>query len=244
MSRISLTVALVSVLSACAATPSTQEYGPVAKRVAGEPAAILLNGDRMDVRWSDGDSFKFLDGPYRGNGVRLSGFNTLESYGPVHRWGSWSAAELYAIASSSKDVAGASVWHCSTEGERDGYGRLLVDCPGASEALIRAGHAHVLSMDGPGPERLLRVQARAQRQKKGIWRKGVPQPLVTSTHSADEGSGYNRLIDTVTGESSVRNHDENYEICHEVCEGPSGEGSCLTYVPYSRRYRDKPDCLR
>ena len=101
-------------------------------------AAVVLNGQQVDVRWSDGDSFKFKSGPYKGRGVRLAGYNTLESYGPVHRWGSWTAAELYAIARTSKDRASERIWQCTTDGSGGGYGRVLVDCPGVAEHLVLA----------------------------------------------------------------------------------------------------------
>lgn len=195
------------------------------------------------MRWSDGDSFKFKDGPYEGAGVRLTGFNTLESYGPVHRWGTWTADALFLIAAKSKDYAASRVWKCSASGEKDGYGRLLVDCPDAAEALILVGHAHAFSMDGPSPKALLQAQERAQRAGRGIWAQGQPDQLVTSVHSVSEGSGYNRWVDTETGESSVRQHEEEYAVCEEVCEAAE-VGSCLIYVPYSQRYRNKPDCLK
>lgn len=205
--------------------------------------AVLLNGEETKVRWSDGDSFKFKSGPYEGAGVRITGFNTLESYGPVHRWGSWTGAELYEIASSSKNYAASGVWKCSTSGDKDGYGRVLVDCPGAATALIRVGHAHAFSMEGPSSKAFLQAQRQAQRAGRGIWAKGVPTTLVTSLHSVEEGSGYNRHVDPASGASTVRNHEETYEVCTEVCEGGEG-GSCMLYVPFSQRYRNKPDCLR
>lgn len=230
-------------LVACSGAPPNGGNPAVPPSTDGR-GAILLNGERMDVRWSDGDSFKFKSGQFEGSGVRLTGFNTLESYGPVHRWGTWTGAELYAIARTSKDVAAAGLWTCSTSGEKDGYGRLLVDCPDAAEALIRVGHAHAFSMDGPSDRRLLAAQRKAQRRGLGIWKKGAPALIVTSLHSQEEGSGYNRRVDSVTGMSSVRNHEETYQMCQEVCEGPEGQQSCLVYVPYSRRYRNKPDCLK
>ena len=197
----------------------------------------------MEVRWSDGDSFKFQSGPHKGSGVRLQDFNTLESYGPVHRWGKWTAQELYDIARTSKGLGAEGVWNCSAAGEKDGYGRLLVSCPDAARALIAAGHAHAFGVEGTPDPSLMSVQKKAQRQGKGIWKKGVPDRLLTSLHSADEGSGYNRTVDTSAGSSSVRSHDETYEICQEVCEGLKQGGSCMTYVPYKMRYRNKPDCL-
>jgi len=233
---------LLSFTLACSGSP-----GPGAQLLTASDSkgwgAVLLNGEETRVRWSDGDSFKFKEGPHAGSGVRLVGFNTLESYGPVHRWGSWSAAELYTIAASSKDYAASRVWSCSASGDKDGYGRLLVDCPDAAEALILAGHAHAFSMKGASSDALLKAQAKARRARRGIWKKGVPGLLVTSLHSVDEGSGYNRRVDTDSGESTVRNHSDMYKVCEEVCEGGAG-GSCMVYVPYARRYRNTPDCLK
>jgi hypothetical protein len=48
---------------------------------------IVLNGEKVQVNWTDGDSFKIKEGKFKGAGTRLQGFNTLEAYGPVHRWG-------------------------------------------------------------------------------------------------------------------------------------------------------------
>ena len=64
-----------------------------------EPASqVFLNGVPTPVFFNDGDSFRILEGPLKGTKARLAGFNTLESYGPVHQWGGWHAKELYAIA--------------------------------------------------------------------------------------------------------------------------------------------------
>jgi len=237
---------LLSTLAACSGSPGPgpQPLTPTDSKGWG---AISLNGVETRVRWSDGDSFKFKDGPHEGSGVRLVGFNTLESYGPVHRWGKWTAEELYSIAASSKDYAASRVWNCSTSGDKDGYGRLLVDCPDAAEALILAGHAHAFSMEGESSPDLQRAQQKAQRTGRGIWKKGVPDLVVTSLHSAAEGKGdrkgYNRRVNASSGAPMVRNHTENYKVCQEVCEGGSS-GSCLVYVPYAQRYRSKPDCLK
>ena len=212
-----------------------------------EEVAILLGGVKTEVRWSDGDSFKFKEGPYKGSGVRMTGFNTLESYGPVHRWGDWTAAELYGIAKTSRNLAAQQVWECTTDGSKDGYGRVLVSCPVAAQALVAAGHAHVMAIDEEPDEILLRAQRRAQKKKVGIWAKGVPDVIVTSLHSAAEdpdSQAYNRIVDAKTGTSRVREHADTYEVCQEVCEGGSERGACLTYVPFEIRYRNKPDCLR
>ncbi len=229
--------------------PAVGSCGPTAPVVPTtfpEEVAIELDGTRMRVRWSDGDSFKFLDGPHKGSGVRLGRYNTLESYGPTHRWGEWTKEELYAIAKSSKYLAAQEVWSCTTAGDKDGYGRLLVDCPDAAEAMVAAGHAHVFYLEGDVPEDLLAVQRKAQKRGWGMWAKGVPDLIVTSLHSADEkedGTAYNRRIDTRTGLSTTREHSELYATCQEVCEGGDG-GSCMTYVPFKNRYRNKPDCLK
>ena len=223
---------------------------------AAEPApeldpkwpTIRLNGELMSVRWSDGDSFKFKSGPHSGRGVRLQGYNTLESYGPVHRWGDWTAAELYAIAKSSWRLGASQTWDCTTTGEADGYGRLLVNCPGAAEHLIAEGHAMAFEMEGSAPQGLLRAQVTAMKGGKGIWAKGAPGSLVTSLHSADErgepAPTYNRVVDTRTGLSREAGHKETYTTCQEVCVGEGGDASCMVYVPFSIRYRNKPDCLR
>ena len=76
-----------------------------------------------------------------------------------------------------------------------------------------------------------------------MWAKGIPALIVTSLHSVEEGNGYNRRVDTATGVSTVRQHSDSYGVCEEVCEGPEGSQSCLTYIPYANRYKNKPDCL-
>ena len=63
-------------------------------------------------------------------------------------------------------------------------------------------------------------------------------------HSATEGKGYLRLVDARTGRSTVEDSTFVYEICQEVCSGNPDEQSCLVYVPFEQRYRNKPDCLK
>ena len=208
---------------------------------------IRLNGELMSVRWSDGDSFKFKSGPHAGRGVRLQGYNTLESYGPVHRWGAWTRLELYTIAKSSWKLGASETWDCTTTGEADHYGRLLVNCPGAAETLVREGHGVVFSMDGDAPKALLAVQVAAMKARKGIWAKGTPQEVISSLHSADEGDGtrptYNRVMDTRTGAAEEAVHTDTYVTCQEVCRGDGDAMSCMTYVPFEIRYRNKPECI-
>lgn len=54
---------------------------------------------------------------------------------------------------------------------------------------------------------------------------------------------YDRLVDTRTGITRVRRHRATYRICQEVCIGTGPTLSCMVYVPFERRYRDRPDCL-
>lgn len=212
----------------------------------GSEAYVVLDGARTKVRWSDGDSFKFLEGPYKGSGVRMVGFNTLETYGPVHRWGQWTGWELNAIARKSKELAASQEWACVTAGDRDGYDRLLVSCPDAAAYLLQEGHAHTMGIDAPVPAVLNEAMLRAQRAKKGIWAKGVPTRIITSLHSGDEeleGGAYNRTVLLPSGRSEKMPHSDTYATCQEVCvDGDAG--SCLTYVPYEIRYKNKPDCLK
>ncbi|HIE94665.1 MAG TPA: thermonuclease family protein [Acidobacteria bacterium] len=211
---------------------------------------IYLNGHATVVRWSDGDSFRFKSGEYDDNGVRLQRYNTLESFGPVHRWGTWTGQELYGIAKTSRFVASEKDWHCTTDGSRDGYGRVLVDCPDVAEHMVQQGHAHVFAIDTAADPDLLKLQATAQENGVGIWEKGVPSTIITSLHSyaedfaKEKGIAYNRTVDTKTGSSILIEHSEVYATCQEICDGPKDDPVCMIYVPFKNRYRYKPDCLR
>ncbi len=238
-----LAMAFASVLVLSCAHKSAGNSSASIEPGAGE-ATILLNRKVTVVRWSDGDSFKFKSGRFKGNGVRLVGYNSLEAYGPVHRWGDWTAAELYAISSSTKDIASATQWKCITDGSKDSYNRVLVDCPDARQELLRLGHGHVYAFDEDADPADLKLQREARAEGLGIWAKGTPEHIVTSVHSAAEGRGRNRLVSTRTGKTWLNPHQNDYEICQEVCEGPSVSGSCMVYVPYEVRYKNKPACLQ
>ena len=215
------------------------------------PATLILNGEKTDVVWTDGDSFKIKTGPFKGHGTRLQRYNTLEAFGPVHSWGTWTPRELYEIAKASSGVAASQEWACTTDGKLDGYQRLLIDCPGAAKELIRTGHAMVYAVEGgkPDPE-LLAVQKEAMAKKVGMWAKGVVKGIISSLHSLGEdgpdpeGESYNRIVDTRTGEALAHKHKDVYETCQTVCEKVDGDQSCMVYVPFKRRYGGKPDCLR
>jgi hypothetical protein len=175
--------------------------------------------------------------------------NALESFGPVHRWGGLPATFYLSIAKQSAAVAAAASVRCDSEGRPDGYGRLLVVCPEVAEALVRAGHAMVFAVDGPADRRLVTLQQEAQRLGVGMWAGGAPPLLPTSLHSADEPDlgargAYDRVADTRTGVTEVRPHRRVYRTCEEVCVGEGADRACMTYVPFARRYRDRPACLR
>ena len=190
---------------------------------AGEARTrVILNGVPTPVVFNDGDSFRVLGGPMTGAKSRLSGFNTLESHGPVHQWGSWTAKELYVIAKMATYNARDHVWECTTDGKTDGYGRMLVFCPGLAKDQIRKGFAHAMSVDDTAADaELLAAQREAIAARRGIWAHGVPDYVLTSLHSIEEDTEdrgvYNRLVSTVDGHSVKWKHEVKYEECARVC---------------------------
>ena len=217
-------------------------------RHPGVPGRVLLDGQPTEVRWTDGDSFHVESGPLRGFGTRLEGYNALEAFGPVHRIAGMGPAELEAIAVTSASLLAGTTWRCSVAGKPDGYGRPLVSCPEAAAALVRAGHAMVYAIGARPDPGLLAVQREAQAARRGLWAGGVPPEIITSLHSASERdlggkAPYDRLVDTRTGETRRRRHQSSYQACQEVCVGEGATLSCLVYVPFERRYRDRPACL-
>jgi endonuclease YncB( thermonuclease family) len=210
---------------------------------------ITLNGERIAVRWTDGDSFTFVDGLMKGRGTRLVGFNTLEAYGPVHQWGEWTPQELYELAKSSSQVAASQEWACTADGKQDGYKRLLVSCPALAVEMARQGHGLAYAVDGEKPDPdVLAAQREAMEARRGMWAKGVTHGVITSLHSVDEngpgdGAAYNRIVDTRTGQALKRKHTRSYQPCETVCEDTDGTRSCMVYVPFKNRYRAQPSCL-
>lgn len=210
---------------------------------------IVLNGETTPIRWTDGDSFKINSGPYRGRNTRLHGYNTLEAFGPVHRWGGWQAAELFTLAKDASTLAAAQRWQCTTDGKEDGYRRLLIHCPQLAIHLVRQGYALAYAVEGRASPEILAAQAQAQVAHRGMWRKGVVKGVVTSVHSVGEDGddaehvAYNRVVDTRTGEAQKRRHQKTYATCEVVCEVTDGDESCMTYVPFKHRYRQRPSCL-
>lgn len=196
--------------------------GPAIVR-AGEPAAkVNLNGELVGVFFNDGDSFRILKGRNKGGKARLAGFNTLESHGAVHQWGTWTAKELYHIAKMATLHGRQGHWNCNTDGDTDTYGRMLIFCPDLAESQIRHGFAHAMSVnDDPAEPKYLEAQREAIANKRGIWAHGVPEFVLTSLHSVEEdveGRGtYNRLVSSVDGHSIKWKHNTKYRECENVC---------------------------
>lgn len=188
-----------------------------------EPTSrVYLNGVPTPVYFNDGDSFRVLAGPLQGTKARLSGYNTLESFGPVHMWGTWDAFELYANAKLATLNARRGVWHCESDLDRDGYGRILWWCPDLAVDQVSKGLAHAYSANQePARADLLEAQRRAQVLKKGMWSHGVPEYVVTSAHSMSEDptrdKHYNRAISSLDGHSARWEHTDTYEECQKVC---------------------------
>ena len=223
-------------------------YAPDAEGKSKHESSILLDGEPLAVHWSDGDSFRVKSRAYKGLKTRVVGFNTLESHGPVHRWGEWDPKELLAIATQATKMSRAKRWLCQRVQRKDGakatdhYGRVLVMCPGLAAALIAEGLAHLFVFDAADADpSLVKLQGEAQAKKKGMWRKGVPEAVMTSVHSADEKPddpgwrAYNRMAKVRSGLSYKVDHDDSYHVCEEVCEA----GACLIYVPFKSRYGKK-----
>jgi len=194
-----------------------------AEAEAGEPRSkVLLNGELVQVTFNDGDSFRVLAGDMKGAKARLAGYNTLESYGPVHQWGTWTEKEMYVLAKMATYHARKGVWECESDGKTDTYGRMLVWCPRLAEDLVRRGMAHVLTIDDePGEPALVAAQREAIAARRGLWSHGVPDFILTSLHSVEEdttGTGsYNRLVSSEDGHTLTWKHDNRYSECDKVC---------------------------
>jgi len=213
---------------------------------AAPPSRVTIDGSSLEVRWSDGDSLRFVSGRLRGERARLMGYNTLEPYGPVHKWGEWNEWDLYRIAKNAKNLAGREAWECTLAERKDHYGRYLMRCPKLTEAMVREGIAHIFEVTGDPSEALIKLQREAIDGRRGMWKGGAPAGLITSLHSADEARAkkdpsYNRIANLKTGRANKHFHQERYELCQWVCL----EGSCMRYVPFNQRYGDKrPPCLK
>ncbi len=218
---------------------------PAQAKKKSVPQYVELDGQRERVNWNDGDSFRITKGVKKGVKARLMGYNALESYGPVHFWGAFHAYELYDVTKAATKAAKATEWVCTSDGDVDGYGRILVDCPKLREKMIRDGLAHIFAFEDTADPKLVAMQLEAQNERRGMWAKGIPTHIVTSIHSTDEkpseAKSYNRVCDTRTGASFVVEHSAAFKPCDGWCHG----GSCMVYVPFEVRYGDqRPECAR
>jgi len=183
---------------------------------------VMINDKPMPVFFNDGDSFRVLEGALAGTKARLAGYNTLESYGPVHSWGAASAKEMYVLAKMATLLGRRGIWSCSSDMTTDTYGRALLQCPELAETMIRKGLAHAMTVTAdPAAPELLAAQREAIEAGRGIWSQGAPEWVLTSLHSVDErpgrGSTYNRLVSSIDGHSEKWRHSEVYSECDKVC---------------------------
>jgi endonuclease YncB( thermonuclease family) len=201
---------------------------------------LILDEREIRVRWLDGDTFHSVGRPKIR--ARLSGYNTLEDYGPVHRWGDWKPEELDRLNEIGTSLARSKAWSCRTMPTGGGYGRALIRCEGLAKALISRGLAHTYSVKGSADPTWNALQQEAQRKRLGMWKKGVPEYIVTSVHSAGgRRPAYIRMISTKDGSSKMINHSRRYRACEWVCKG----GSCMMYIPFKQRYgARKASCIR
>ena len=209
-----LASALVAVSMSVLLTPSADAKEPQTK--------VFINGKPSPVFFNDGDSFRVLGGSYQGTKARLSGYNTLESYGAVHSWGDWTEKEMFVIAKMATLMARSGVWHCETAGDTDTYGRMLLWCEDLATEMVRGGYAHAMSIDdNPAADVLVEAQKEAIANKRGLWAHGVPKYVLTSLHSVEEdvnGKGtYNRLVSSEDAHSVKWKHTTRYSECDKVC---------------------------
>ncbi|MFT7624955.1 MAG: endonuclease YncB(thermonuclease family) [Myxococcota bacterium] len=185
---------------------------------------VILNGRPTGVFFNDGDSFRVMEGPLKHSKARLAGFNTLESYGPCHLWGNWTMKELYRYATlGTQHAVNGGLWTCTGDmNKKDGYGRVLWDCPALRDSQIRLGLAHAMTVtsEGAHPD-AVKAQEEAIRAKRGIWAHGVPDYVLTSLHSTTENydkGPYNRMIASSNGHSKKWVHEHGYRECQTACQ--------------------------
>jgi len=230
--------------------------------VVQETTQVFLNGIETSVYFNDGDTFRVLEGPLKGSSARLVGFNSLESYGPVHQWGDWTTAELHENSKQATANARQGTWHCSTDSSKDTYGRFLADCKDLALDQVSKGLAHIMTVTSePAEAYLVEAQQKAIANKVGFWSKGTPDFILTSAHSLDEFSpieqaklnvlstknSYDRFVSTTDGHSVVINHRNRYQRCEVVSYAPVEQrgASTMVYVDFKYRFgRNRAECLR
>lgn len=195
---------------------------------------IVLDGREVHVRWADGDSLRIESGPLADEGARLAEFNTLESYQPVQRWGSWTYSQLAEVNSRATALARSQPWECSSTSQSGGFGRILIECPALRDEMLNRGLAHLFTIHTPFDAPILDRQRAAQESARGIWARGVPSGIVTSVSSTADGHDrtFDRVVDTTTGQADRAFHDHAYETCQEVCH----QDACMRYLPHDQRF--------
>ena len=189
--------------------------------VESQGSSVLLDGQKIQVRWDDGDTFKGKH-PETGKKIsaRLAGYNTLESYGPVHQWGEWSSEELYLLAKEAGRFASAKEWSCSDTGKEEAMAVCWLIAPiFAGRFWIPGWPIHFQSVLLP-VKQILPHSKLPLENKSGIWAKGVPKLLLTSLHSQDEKpdqDAYNRSCVVNTGQCDKVTHTNTYTECQLVC---------------------------
>jgi len=235
---------MIIVLTALLACGDKKPTQPAATPARTTQSQVTLDGVAIDATWDDGDTFRWTDDAGKEHKARLLGFNTLESYGAVHRWGGWTKKELLGIADEATAFARGGSWECATVSGSGGYGRELIDCPQLRRAMLRGGLAHVYAIDRAPEDGDLGVQQQAIQSKAGMWAKTAPEGIVTSLHSNQEDpdkQAYDRVCSTETGACVKVNHEENYRTCEEY----GHDGSYMLYIPYANRYgANKAVCLQ
>lgn len=184
---------------------------------------VFIDGRPASVSFNDGDTFRVQDGPLAGTTARLAGYNTLESYGAVHQFGTWHPYELWIIAKKGTLNARRGTWRCNSNGmQRDGYGRALFECPNLIVDQLKKGYAFALNIDDtPARPEYLAAQHEAMQARRGMWAHGTPEFVVTSLHSFDEdpsrSEAANRVVSTRDGHSEMWKHRDVYRPCEWVC---------------------------
>jgi micrococcal nuclease len=125
----------------------------------------------------DGDTIRLSDG----RTVRYLGVNTPEYGQPFYEDARQYNAQLVLGKQVQVEIGGR---------EYDGYGRELayvyVGETLVNVSLITAGWGHVFVIDSfPHADEWLRLQQKAQQQRKGMWRDGVSGSLRITTVHAD-----------------------------------------------------------
>ena len=213
-------------------------------------SALLIDGQRIAVRWTDGDTFHVDSGPLRGRSVRLADVNALESYGPVHRIGtlrarprssSWRAPRRRRGRRRSGSCTAARRTATSTAGRWSA-------APRRPPPWCRPATPWSSRWTRPADPGLLALQREAQAAGRGMWAGGVPPRLVSSLHSPRRARrGPARRLRPAGGHRHRRRQaGAPPPALPDLPGGLPGRGplaSCMRYVPIQRRYRNRPACL-